>query len=348
MRVQKAPSGIEASQTLHEAFQYFLSDSTKRALLVDISAPPESLVPGASVPTKSSNATLKDDLVDVQSYLADDKAQYLILRDQATRSQTQATCIAVTFVPDSAPVRQKMLFASTRLTLVRDLGIEHFASTLFVTSKDELSEEGWAKHEAHGSMSAPLTEEEKSLQSIREAEAKESTGTGTRKGGHVSSGVNLPVDDIALQALRDLASSENGLVQLEIETASESVRLVQGAPVDSVSPDLLGKTLSDTSPRYTFYRYTSASTSTEALLFIYTCPPGASIKERMLYASCRSSILSTTAQSAGLTITNKLEAGSPDEVTGQVIMEEIEPNQDGSHGKATSKGFTRPKRPGRR
>ena len=92
-------------------------------------------------------------------------------------------------------------------------GIEHFTSTLFATSKDELTPEGWREHETHGSLSAPLTEEERNLQGIREAEAKESTGTGTRK-GHVSSGMSLPVDTEAMEALKRLREGEEGLVQL--------------------------------------------------------------------------------------------------------------------------------------
>lgn len=43
------------------------------------------------------------------------------------------SCVAVTYVPDKAPVRQKMLFASTRLTLVRELGMSTYAATSYTT-----------------------------------------------------------------------------------------------------------------------------------------------------------------------------------------------------------------------
>jgi len=41
--------------------------------------------------------------------------------------------VAITYVPDKAPVRQKMLYASTRLTLTRELG-----EFLFVCQRDSL------------------------------------------------------------------------------------------------------------------------------------------------------------------------------------------------------------------
>lgn len=155
--------------------------------------------------------------------------------------------VAVTYVPDKAPVRMKMLFASTRLTLVRELGElgffatnlyihllsqrsvhfqkriyssqkrtgpDHFTETLFATTKAELTASGWAKHEAHGSLSAPLTEEEQNLVGIREAEARESMGTGTRRGGHVSRDVSLAVDGEAVEALKGLVRGEFALVQI--------------------------------------------------------------------------------------------------------------------------------------
>lgn len=96
-----------------------------------------------------------------------------------------------------------MLFAATRLTLVRELGVERFRETLFVTTKQELTADGWAKHEAHTRLAAPLTEEEEGLQGIKEAEARESGGTAARK-SHVSSAVGLQAGEGLVDALQGL------------------------------------------------------------------------------------------------------------------------------------------------
>ena len=71
----------------------------------------------------------------------------------------------------------------------------------------------------------------------------------------------------------------------------------------------------------------------------------------MLYAASRSSIITATAQEAGLKIDKKVEAGSPSEITAELVIAEMEPvvATDGDGMERThDKGFTRPKRPGRR
>lgn len=102
-----------------------------------------------------------------------------------------------------------MLFAATRLTLVRELGVERFRETVFVTTKAELTPEGWKKHEAHTKLEAPLTEEEQGLKGIQEAEASEGRGTAARK-SHVSSGIGLEAGEDVVRALEGLKGGAEG------------------------------------------------------------------------------------------------------------------------------------------
>jgi hypothetical protein len=107
-----------------------------------------------------------------------------------------------------------MLFASTRLTLVRELGIERFRETIFATTKEELTPQGFEKHDKHVTLEAPLTEEEQSLGEVKRKEAEEGRGMNERR-SHVSSGVSMPISDEAVQALKSLAGEGgNDLVQL--------------------------------------------------------------------------------------------------------------------------------------
>lgn len=107
-----------------------------------------------------------------------------------------------------------MLFASTRLTLVRELGIERFRETIFTTTKAELTAEGFMKHDQHVSLAAPLTEEEESLGAVKKAEAEEGLGMSVKK-AHVSDKLAMKISGKVVEALRTLGNdgSEN-LVQL--------------------------------------------------------------------------------------------------------------------------------------
>lgn len=208
----KMQSGIKASADLKSAFKDFQT-STSLALLVTITS--ESLVPSTTISAPSTS--FPTSLSALEPHLSPTQTTYIILR-------TPSGLLCTTYVPDSAPVRQKMLFASTRLTLVRELGTEHFPNPagLFVTDKKELTEDGWRRHEAHEKLEQPLTEEERASKELREAEGAEVGGTSRREGHYVGSeggvtggrssmGFGVGVKQ-ALEELKD--GGAGGLVQL--------------------------------------------------------------------------------------------------------------------------------------
>lgn len=155
------------SQELHDAFNKLVSarGDDQRGLLAGIRN--EQLVPLESIPSRSTD--FFSDLAPLQDLLKDDEAAYVILRRYADATAANAAdaddddddgqghghrdapdgFVAVTYVPDTANVRQKMLFASSRLTLVRELGSERFRETVFATRKDELSADGFRRQEKH-------------------------------------------------------------------------------------------------------------------------------------------------------------------------------------------------------
>jgi len=110
-----------------------------------------------------------------------------------------------------------MLFASTQLTLTRELGSENFGETLFATEAEELTEAGWRRHEAHGEAANPLTQEEQDLEDIREAEALESRGTAGKGlvGGGGGGRIAMQAEEGVREAIAGLsAAGEGNLVQL--------------------------------------------------------------------------------------------------------------------------------------
>ena len=244
-----------------------------------------------------------------------------------------------------------MLFASTRLTLARELGIERFRQTVFVTEKEELTAEGWAKHEAHEGLDAPLTEEESGLRGVKEAEAQESQGTGGRR-GHVSSKVNISTGEGVVEALKLLKEEgcKGTLVQLKYELPDET--LVLDSSTDSVSTSSLPTTISSSEPRYSFYSHPSPPSgagSEPHILFIYTCPSNSKIKERMIYSTGKSWTRTVAERDAGLTISASLETTEPGELTADVLGGgEQDAATEAKPADTSSRPFARPKKPGRR
>lgn len=263
--------------------------------------------------------------------------------------------IAVTYVPSTAPVRQKMLFASTRNTLTRDLGLEKFGDSLFATDDYEiLDPEQWKGRgkNSDGSVARSediLSTEERELQGVKRAEEEERHGTQGRdlmgKGGS-GSRLAMKITEDARSALASLSgktgdADEGVLVQLGIEIGSETLQLLSSST--GVAPGEFLSGIPGDRPSYAFYRYPG----TPETVFVYTCPGASKVKERMVYASTRSSVLHVAGEE-GVDVTKRLEQGDVGEITETRLQEEVGVGGAKTEAAVSSKGFARPKRPGKR
>ena len=133
---------MTASKELVDAFKELVSNPSQRGFLVTISS--ERLVPWQVL---LANGSFESDLTQLDDLLTTTEAAYIILR--RNEGPAKPPFVAVTYVPDAANVRQKMLFASTRNTLLRELGKDRFDKDIFATLKSELTAEGFKCHDAH-------------------------------------------------------------------------------------------------------------------------------------------------------------------------------------------------------
>lgn len=187
----------------------------------------ETLTPLPAIPfTGSSSPTSPEafftSLPQLSSILQPKTPIYLLLRRPLA---TKTTLVALTYIPSNAPVRPKMLFASTRSTLVRELGTEKFDDTAFTTEEEEIvGREAWRERDgdkAGVGREALMGEKERELEAVRRAEAEARNGTPRRDigiGGTFGAGsgsgmrMSVQVDEAAKSALKELV--EGGLVQL--------------------------------------------------------------------------------------------------------------------------------------
>ncbi|KAI4212152.1 MAG: hypothetical protein LQ351_005182 [Letrouitia transgressa] len=349
-------SGITASPSLRHAFTALLSDPSHFALLVTIAD--EQLVPLDSLPapnnTSSSSlpsSSFQTSLLPLlRPHFLPTRALYILLRLPSTSpsspSTTDASLAAITYIPPTAPVRQKMLFASTRLALVRDLGPEHFAAQVLATEEDEVMAVGKSEGEGGEEGEKPWSREEEVLGRVRRMEEEETgLGSGTRgRRAHLDldeeGGKGMVVEEGARGELRGLRDGGRGLVMLRIND-KEALELAGTADADARG---LSEAISGTEPRYSFFRHEwSVEGETKRdIVFIYTCPPGSKVKERMVYATMKRWACKAASEAGGFEVAKRLEASSPEEITAEVIEEEFQPKQE------VKQGFSKPKRPGRR
>ncbi|ODV92118.1 hypothetical protein CANCADRAFT_59419 [Tortispora caseinolytica NRRL Y-17796] len=291
-------SGISASEDLLSKFKNFVS-SKSRAIVARIHN--ESVIHLTDINAKETPESDFAQLADI----VQGSCSYVFYREH----DGPDGLVFISYVPDDAPVRQKMLYASSRNSLMRQLGSDRFGRHLFVTELAEFSTEGYISSKKHEALAAPLTQEEASLLYVKEKEADSLRGTNQRRSHIGSTGVQFPVTEDTLETLRSLSPAD--LVQLEIDFETEQIKL---ANKTNTSVNELGTTIESENPRFSFYM-----TPENKLVFIYTCPGASKIKHRMVYASTKSGVIAQ-AKSAGVDLFDMFETSEPENVTEQLML----------------------------
>jgi len=193
----------------------------------------------------------------------------------------------------------------------------------------------------------------------------------TTKKAHVH-GVSFPVTDEARAAIEAFGNGEVNYVQLVrarpqrwrrrpadqlltllptvrplpwlrrqgIDIEKETIILFKSATVDAGE---IAALTPEANPRYHFFRYHHAflDTTYNSIIFIYSCPMKSKVKERMLYSSCKASVI-TVGQELGVTAEKVSEVSDAVDLTENFIFEELHPRKPDE-----KKTFKKPMRPGR-
>lgn len=257
--------------------------------------------------------------------------------------------ILISFIPDDAPIRQKMLYASSKNALITELGLGLLESFAW-TELEELTHEFYKKSTALDSHNA-LTEEEKINAAISSLEATSLTQNYYKRelaSMHASSSSDglLYAFEADLSAAIDQLS-ESTLVAFGINDAQKKILLnlvKNSVTVNSLVSDLESAT--SQLPVYAIYSHKSGP------VFIYACPLGSKVKDRMLYASFKLDLLNHLKKS-GLEFTKSFEVGDVDELE----LSELESSSGVSTPVSDTSGrstpdsrlrFSKPKGPRRR
>lgn len=277
----------------------------------------------------------------VRPYLEDNHGCFIFYR-MDSKGQSGSDWILLCYCPDFAPVREKMLYASTRATMKREFGDYRITQDVHGTLKEEVLLEGYRKHMIMENAEAPLTMAEVEIKEIKEKETQADIGASTRR--QTVAGLAFPVDQTALDKLKELHSGSINHVQLSVDTSNEMIML---AMADSREPSQLAETYPNDHPRYTIYAYDHKfeGLKQRSIIFIYMCPGyQCPVKERMLYSSCKSNVVEVCEKAVGLPVDAKVEASEPPEVTGEFLYDTVHP-KDASMN--TAPKFNRPKKAGR-
>lgn len=182
-----------------------------------------------------------------------------------------------------------MVYASTKATLKTEFGSAYITEELHATTLEETTLEGYKKHKREFAAPAPLTTREEEIQELRKTEVRTEISTDTRH--QTLGGLSCPLSDATLAAVQDLLRGNYDYLQFRIALEEERIHVSHAAKVQLAD---LPKQVPDDHARYHLYlfKHTHEGDYMESFVFIYSMPGYAcSVRERMMYSSCKAPFL---------------------------------------------------------
>ncbi|CAK9295300.1 unnamed protein product [Gordionus sp. m RMFG-2023] len=189
----------------------------------------------------------------------------------------------------------------------------------------------------------PLTRIEEEMQNFKNSENQVLPGIDTKqKSMH---GISFPFTNDLKISLNEFKSGAMNYIRMKIDIDREEVAFDHASKNADVHS--LPKLIPISSPKYHLFRYKHVfeNQNLQDIIFIYSMPgqSSCSIKEKMLYSSCKHKVIENLKYITGLEISKTFEIEAGNELTSEYIDSELHPK-----AVETKEKFSKPKGPSSR
>lgn len=325
-------TGIQASEGLKEVFRKSTTGGDIRLLKIEIEH--ESLICSETVSKKSCSWRDQYDEA-VKPLLEKDQPCYMLYQ-----LDSKSEWLFIAYTPDTAIVRQKMLYSGTRATVKSEFGGGFILNELIGTSIDEVLLSGYDEHVHASRQPPPLTDAEEEKKLIKAVENSTEISVSTRQ--QTTHGLTFPLTQDLVNAIGCFKQGQLNYLQLRIDVDKELIYLSSSG---DFSIDQLQREAPVDDAYYHIYRFDHMfdGSNTSAIVFVYTMPGSrSSIKARMLYASCKGTLIDELTANYSMTFDKSLEL-QDQAITRDYLLAEIHPPVA-----EIKKKFLKPRAPGKR
>lgn len=278
-------SGITASPELVDAFNKLSSP----ALVITLSEDATQLVEDESFaqPSASSTPAVLESLHDHFSASFPEPGYAVFAKSDGLLSDI----VFLSFIPDLAPIKKKLLFASTKNTLLQQFGskiAKHY--TLALTELEELTHEAFLSATLAAEDKSLWTEKERDLDKLNALETLTLSQSTQLPSMHKDTSLFFQIDSSLAAVLKgDLTHK---LVVMNIDTNSEVLVLtadvgdVQVLNLVESAQRAVDGSHAEPTPLYALFGY-----APQKAAFIYLCPSGCKVKARMVYAANKQGLI---------------------------------------------------------
>jgi len=314
-------SGIVCSDKLKN-FLGSCRDGNVRMVKVSISdASNPDLILDANIEPISSWEADWDQMV--PSHLDADQPAFILFRLDEKDASQNFLWILLSWSPDHAHTRQKMLYASTKATFKKEFGDGQIKDEYYANLMEEVTLAGYKRHLEVEAAPGPLSRQEEEMKEIKESESRVEINIDTKH--NTLSALAFPFQEEALSELTKYKEGVFDYVQLGIDIDGEKVVLVTSG---TCTTDQLPSEVPEDTAKYHLFRFkhTHEGDYKESDVFIYSMPGySIPIKERMMYSSCRNAVVEVIEKTIGILLEKKLEISSGSELTEEYLQGELHP-----------------------
>jgi twinfilin-like protein len=208
----------------------------------------------------------------------------------------------LTFIPDTAPVKDKMLYAASLTPLKKELGFSCFADDIMCSEQNELTHSHQEQVKAIGKDRTTIMTEIEKLGMEDRLMEKDSINDARTK-----TLIAFPVTPEVVTAVDDFTKNKLDMIQLYLVTDKEHIAFRSSK--GKVSGNDLRDSYASDIPTYTVYRYSGQAVTQPTVVMFLTCPPAAPVKARMMAATVKTSLIKYLEQS-GINVTKQFDTDS--------------------------------------
>jgi twinfilin-like protein len=225
-------TGIQVTSNLSSRFQQVSTSGADRFFKVQI-------INDETLDIVSSEApgagTWEEQFDIVPKTLEPKQACFILYRTDKQNSDGRFLWYLLCYVPDTCPVRQKMLYASTRYSLRQDLGTYNFIDEIHGTDGKDFGAKGYKDYYIAKTSEAPLTEGERLKKEELEASYRDYVigDAGQLPPTVQTRGVAFPVDQQVYAAFDAMKAGTINYMRLVIDIDAEIIKVDHSGNVSS-------------------------------------------------------------------------------------------------------------------
>lgn len=157
--------------------------------------------------------------------------------------------LMISWSPDTASVRNKMLYASTKATLKKEFGGGQIKDDLYGNIREDISLRGYQKHVISAQAPGPMSREELEREEVR---AQTNTDIAVDTKHQTVGGLAFPMTNRAIEAIKNYKNENTNYIQMSIDIAKEIIDVNDTKSCDVHS---LPSRVPEDVPRYHVFRF---------------------------------------------------------------------------------------------